>query len=180
MDEITAAVSKPLSMEEQVFNDILQEVKAKEEYWLNDPEKADLADSVMMLVSFLEISIMDKNPAGAAINAFLLASRISQIEGPGALKKMEQRHDAMSIEIERALAEIESENRKVTPSLVWQKIVERCGQAGSYCAEWKHETDKDKQEPVIVWFGVQGNQERLTYAALKERLRRRKTTLRTR
>lgn len=88
-----------------------------------------------------------------------------------------EKNDAMSIEIEKALKTIISEKEKPTAARVWQKLIELCGNPGSYCAQWRHETSckgKNKDKPVIVWFGVQGNQGELTINALRERLRRRK------
>jgi len=181
MDETLEIISAPVPVGDRVFNDIIQEVAEKTKTWVSDPGKSEQAENISALITLLDVAIrLDKNPAGAAFCAFKLAAEISQLAGALEVKRLLQRNDAMSIEIERVLTEIETENRKATPSLAWQKLIERCGQTGSYCAQWKHETDEEKKEPVIIWFGVQGNQERLTYAALKERLRRRKTTLRTR
>lgn len=155
MEETLEIISAPVPAEDRVFNDIIQEVAEITKTWASDPDKAEQAENITSLITFLDVAIrLDKNPAGAAFCAFKLAAEIGQIAGSLEIKKMLQRNDSMSIEIERVLAEVESDGRKVTPSLVWQKLIERCGQSGSYCAQWRHETDEGRNEPVIVWFGV--------------------------
>jgi hypothetical protein len=107
-----------------------------------------------------------------AIIAYWLALEIAEILGTDEARKPLLRHDTMRVEIENIVDNLEKDGKKITPTVVWQKLIEQTDQPSSCCAGQEH--DEALGQNVILWFGIQGNMEKLTYSALKERLRRRK------
>jgi len=140
-----------------------------------------------LMPTYREVSsaVRNEDIAAAAYNSFVLGISLGEIvsksgdtesilnsnEKLDSLIERMVRNDALAVELDEIERELKDEGRTPSASVIWKKLRERCGREGSCCVTETTHNDK----AAILWIGFQGNQESLTFRALSERLRRKKT-----